>query len=103
MSNTTLQGRVADHHRKQFGRVSVHRMLSKLSEEVGELHGAIIRQDEIRDDRDWTNEIRAELMDVLTVLSVIASHYSINMVDARVEALEYFLTREWTNLERIND
>lgn len=91
---------VREHHEEQFGRVSWCRLATKLGEEVGELQGAIIRDTEKRDGRAWRNEMFAEMQDVLTVLHVMAARMGDELSKASDDAGEYFITREFKNLEK---
>lgn len=97
-----LSKEVRIHHEEQFGRLDWCRLAAKLAEETGELSGAIIRDTERRDGRPWKNEIYAELQDVLTVLHVMAARMGEELNKTANEAGEYFLTREFNNVERAN-
>lgn len=94
--------RVASHHVDQFGPVCIERLCTKLSEEVGELCGAVIRDTEFRDSRHWYLEVGMELQDVLTVLMVIADRYGIDFETASRDAAEKFLDREFLDIIKID-
>lgn len=100
MSQIKLSEQVREHHEQQFGRVSWERLATKLGEEVGELQGAIIRDTERRDGRRWRNEMFLEMQDVLTVLHVIAARIGADLGQTADEAGRFFLTREFTNIEK---
>lgn len=94
--------RVRLHHESQFGAVDWCRLGIKLGEESGELQGKIIRFSEKRDGKDWRPEMLSELKDVLTVLHVIASRLEKDLNDLSSEAAEYFVTRDFPNIEKQN-
>ena len=94
--------RVRLHHESQFGAVDWCRLGIKLGEESGELQGKIIRLSENRDGKDWRPEMLSELKDVLTVLHVIASRLEKDLNDLSSEAAEYFVTRDFPNIEKQN-
>lgn len=95
-----ISDRVAVHHLEQFGLVDWARLAAKLGEESGELQGAIVRQLEQRDGRQWTTEIHKELLDVLTVLHVVASRLDLELSDQTEVAAEAFLARRWNNVTK---
>lgn len=50
----------------------ISRVAMKLAEEVGELHGALVKHLQGRTDKKWLNEACKEFGDVLIVLAVLA-------------------------------
>lgn len=73
------------HHREQFGSVSIERLCTKLLEEAGELAGTIIRDTEDRDGHNWKPAVKSELGDVLVALTVIAARYDLDLCKEAVD------------------
>lgn len=57
---------------------SVHQLLNKVLEELGELSAAQTKLDEKRTDKDWHAERVKEMGDVLITLTVVADRMGIN-------------------------
>lgn len=91
---------VIDHHREQFGSVTLERLGVKLGEEAGEVCGALIRHLELRDGRSWDSEVAREIGHVATVLRVICSRLGRRLEDVINEGDSEFLRRKWRNVER---
>lgn len=90
-----MQRKAEQHHREQFGNVTVQTLVVKLMEEVGELSGAIIRDLEMRNGKEWTQEINSEMKDVMVVLNVLAARCGIDLPTANNEGVARFLKRSW--------
>lgn len=87
--------RVGEHYKQQFGDRSLVARMLKLTEEVGELTGAVVRHDQQRDGRSWMPEIEAELGDVMVVLLAIADKLELSLSGVTGNGVNNFLARTW--------
>lgn len=93
--NTVRQ--VREHHRKQFGRPGMTVRALKLCEEAGEVAGAVIRHATHRDGRDWKEEVKSEIEDVLITLMTLSGDPELNLdfCDLIEDAAAKFCNRKW--------
>jgi NTP pyrophosphatase (non-canonical NTP hydrolase) len=90
--------RVTQHHREQFGTVDLHRLLSKLTEEVGEVASDITRMLEDRipaGGKTWDEMAASEIGDVLIVLTVLCDYLGYRIDDVFKMAAIRFCNRTW--------
>ena len=71
-----------------------------MTEEVGELAGAIVRHQERRDGRQWMPEIEQELGQVLVCLDVLADKLGLSIEHVLQIARNELLSRTWNNLNK---
>lgn len=100
MAMTTLTERVLQHHREQFGTVSVHQIISKLTEECGEVASNVTRWTESRRPPEggapgFDELAVAEIGDVLIVLTALCGYLGADVDDVMMTAAESFCSREW--------
>ena len=97
----TLTQRVQDHHYRQFGSVSVHQILSKLTEEVGETASNVTRWTEGRptiDGKQWDDLAICEIGDVLIVLTALCAYLGADIETVLADAVDDFCLREWPEI-----
>ena len=90
-----LQALVAEKMIVSFGPRPVNVRAMKFSEEAGELMGALVRREEMRDGKDWEDEIRKEMGDVMVTLLALASVLGLSLEDVMRDGVDSFLDREW--------
>lgn len=86
---------ILQHHREQFGDSTIHQVVTKLCEEVGEVAGAVTRHTEFRDGRSWKPEVCEEIGNVLTILEVIALRFGSDIETILHDGRKRFLERTW--------
>lgn len=94
-----LQWEFQAHHLEQFGEVPLWFKICKLSEESGEVMGALVRHAEGRDDRSWLPDIAKELRDVLNCVLAIQASLELDMEDEINQAVTEFCGRKWSHAE----
>jgi len=90
-----ILAKVEIHHNQQFGDKALVTRALKLMEEAGEVAGAVIRHDELRKGRNWEDEIKSEIGDVMIVLMGVCAKQGYSLTDITAEAVDKFLARKW--------
>lgn len=83
------------HGINQFGEKTLTAHALKLSEECGEVAGAVIRHSERRDGRGWLSELEHEVGDVLVTVAQVCAASGISMEQVARDSKERFLNRTW--------
>ena len=86
---------ISQHHRDQFGEVSLHQIVSKLAEEVGEVSAAVTRLTEERHGEDWRQLALEEIGDVMIVLTALCGYLDGHIDEVGARAQRSFCERTW--------
>ena len=86
--------RVISHHERQFGIVDINLLMTKLTEEVGEVASEVYEWSRLATGGNRINAI-SEIGDVLIVLTVLADYLDSDIEDIYREAVQKFVKREF--------
>ena len=84
--------RIADHHYKEFGNVDINVLMTKLTEEVGEVASEVYRWHRTLDEHHCDKAVN-EIGDVLIVLTMLCYYLNADIETVYKAAGERFLNR----------